>query len=77
MMTIINWHKTSDGLPEPRTNVINTSKGQIIDIIDEPCLVIYEGRIKPSRYLTKEGRWEGHLKNQIPDFWIKFSEMEA
>ena len=77
MITLINWHKTSDSLPEPRINIINTPKGQITDLVDEPCLVIYNGRIKTSRWLSKEQRWEGHLKDQTPDFWIKFSEMEA
>lgn len=80
MITKILWHKTSDELPEQTvTNAgINSLTGtDILIFTDDECLVIWEGKVKRSRYLKNEDRWEGHLKNQIPEYWVKIKELKV
>lgn len=79
MKTIINWNKTSDGLPEPKiTNCgVNAKTGKnIIVSFDEACLVIWKGKVKPSQYLSNQQRWEGHTDDQTPEYWIKIKDLE-
>lgn len=68
------WNKTEDvGVPPQRQIVIGKRKNgeDLVSIVDDECLVIFEGKIKRSRYLTAEKRWEGHKETQIPEYWIK------
>lgn len=78
MQTIINWNKTSEGVP-PQT-VVNCGKDKkgkdIIISTDDECLVIHKGKVKRSRYLTDQQRWEGHLKDQTPEYWFKIRDLE-
>ena len=79
MQTIIEWNKTSESLPEQR--VINHGKNKktgedVLSYIDEECLVIWEGKVKRSRYLTDQQRWEGHLKEEVPEYWFKIKDLE-
>ena len=48
----------------------------ILSYIDEECLVIWEGKVKRSRYLTDQQRWEGHLKEEVPEYWFKIKDLE-
>lgn len=75
MKTIIKWHKTAEELPEQKEIKIKNKKGETSYFIDEPCLVIWEDKVKPSRFLTKENRWEGHTEEQVPEFWVKINEL--
>lgn len=75
MKTIINWHKTSEELPEQKEIKLKSKGKEKVYLFDEPCLVIWENHIKPSRYITKENRWEGHTKEQVPEFWVKLKEV--
>lgn len=81
MKTTINWNKTSEGLPEPTSGVAITRvlKGKQITqeiLIDDECLVIWQGKVKRSRYLSEQKRWEGHLENQVPEYWVKIKDLE-
>ena len=73
MRTFIYWHKTSEELPKQKE--VGAGKKKVL--IDEPCLVIYEGRIKPSKYITEEQRWEGHMPFEVPDYWVKLNELRT
>lgn len=75
MQTIINWHATAEMLPEQKEIKLKTKGGETSYFVDEPCLVIWEGKIKPSRFITKENRWEGHTEKQVPAYWIKLKEL--
>ena len=81
MKTTINWNKTSEGLPEPTVGIAmaKTPKGKQITkeiAIDDECLVIWQGKVKRSRYLSDQKRWEGHLENQVPEYWVKIKDLE-
>lgn len=73
MKTLISWRKTSEELPE-RELVFEGVKNKIY--VDKPVLVVWEGKIKPSRYISEQSRWEGHTKDQIPEYWTYVDEME-
>ena len=77
MKTLIEWHKTSEEMPEQKIIMLKNKKGLYEYKIDEPCLVIWENRIKPSRYLTEQKRWEGHTEAEIPEYWVKLSELKT
>ena len=77
METVIKWHETAKGLPEQKIIKMKNHKGEYLLKIDEPCLVIWEGKIKPGRYLTEEKRWEGHTEEQVPAYWIKLKDTIA
>lgn len=74
MITKIIWNKTSEvGVPPQRVQVVCKNKRTGADVVvtnDDECLVIWEGKIKRSRYLTEEKRWEGHTKEQTPEYWV-------
>ena len=63
MKSVILWNKTSEKLPEQtefHTGVINKlSNEEIINYIDDACLVI----------------WEGHTKDQAPEYWVKIKDI--
>lgn len=71
MKTVIKWHKTSEEMPKPTHHCIGNLKWEV----DEPLLVILEGRVKPSRWLSDQKTWEGHTKTQIPEYWIMLKEL--
>lgn len=78
MQTIIKWHKTSEEMPEQRFTLHGKNKftGEpIVMAHDDACLIIYDGKIKHSRYLTEAERWEGCLPGQTPEYWVKFNEL--
>jgi len=79
MKSVILWNKTSEKLPEQtefHTGVINKlSNEEIINYIDDACLVIWKGKVKPSRYFAKTQTWEGHTKDQAPEYWIKIKDI--
>lgn len=82
MKTVINWNKTSEGLPEPTklVQVIPTKNGVHKEktlLIDDECLVIWGGKVKRSRYLSDQQRWEGHLVDQFPEYWFKIKDLEV
>lgn len=77
MKSIINWHETAKELPEPTPYEKQTIDGRIIKWeVDEPLLVIWEGRVKPSRYLSDLQTWDGHTKEQIPEYWVMLKEIK-
>lgn len=78
--TSIFWHETSKELPKQRavSYGINKKTGkEIISKIDDECLIIWQGKVKRSRYLTEQKRWEGHLEEQAPKYWVKINELEV
>ena len=80
LTTVIRWHKSSDELPEPTklSQIIPTKNGvhkEKTILIDDECLVVWNGKVKRSRYLSDLQRWEGHMENQIPEYWIKIKEI--
>ena len=76
MKSIINWHKTSEGLPQP-TKYEKEFNGKLLKYeVEEPLLVIWNGKVKPSRYFPKLDTWEGHTKEQVPEYWIMLKEIE-
>lgn len=77
METKIKWHKTSEEMPEQKIVMLKNKKGLYEYKIDEPCLVIWENRVKPSRYLTEQKRWEGHTETEVPEYWVKLSELKT
>lgn len=80
VISAFTWNKTADvGVPLQREVNCGKHKKTGNDIIikyDDECLVIYNGCIKRSRYLTEEKRWEGHTKEQIPEYWIKIRDIK-
>lgn len=78
MRTIIKWHETAKELPQ-KTKYSKTFKnGKTIEWeVEEPLLVIFkkENRIKPSRYFPKTDTWEGHTKDEIPEYWVTIKEL--
>lgn len=72
MLTYIEWHETKKELPKPKEIEI----GKSIILVDEPCLVIYKGKVKPSSYISKEKRWSGHTEEQTPEYWVKLIEID-
>ena len=77
MRSIINWHETAKELPEPTPHEKVALDGRVIKWkVDEPLLVIWEGRVKPSRYLHELGTWDGHTKEQIPPYWVMLKEIK-
>ena len=78
--TTIFWHTTSDELPEQRivNHGVNPKTNEpIISKIDDECLVVWQGKVKRSRYLTEQKRWEGYVEGQAPAYWVKLSEIEV
>ena len=78
--TIIFWHTTSEKLPEQRivNHGVNPKTNEpIISKIDDECLIIWQGKVKRSRYLTEQKRWEGHLEEDTPKYWVKINELEV
>ena len=79
MKSVILWNKTSEKLPEPthfHTGVCNKKTGkEIINIIDDECLVIWKGKVKRSRYFAETQTWEGHTQDQVPEYWIKIKDI--
>ncbi len=78
--TIIFWHTTSEELPEQRiiNHGVNPKTNKpIISKIDDECLVVWKGKVKRSRYLTEQKRWEGYVEGQAPAYWVKLSEIEV
>ena len=77
MKTVFNWHETAKELPEPTKYEKDLGNGKITKWeVDEPLLVIWEDRVKPSRYFPKTNTWEGHTKEQVPEYWIKLKEIK-
>lgn len=70
--SFIEWHETAKELPEP----IVKTKGKATWTVNEPLLVIWNGRVKPSEYDSKSNTWLGHTEEQVPQYWIKLSEIE-
>lgn len=76
MKSVINWHETAKELPEPKKIIVKGKSGKEHTLeIDEWCLVIWNNRIKPSRWLHEEKKWDGHTKDQIPAYWVKYDEI--
>lgn len=77
MKTTIDWKETNKSLPE---QTITTCKGkngkEIVNKFDDECLVIYQGKVKRSRYLTEFKRWEFFAENEVPEYWCKIKELE-
>lgn len=49
--SVINWHETAKELPEPTAYEKTLDNGKVLKWkVEEPLLVIWEGRVKPSRY---------------------------
>ena len=79
MITHIQWHKTSEELPKQSCYKLGVNKKTGEDKLcyfDDDLLVIWEGKIKRSKYLTEIKRWEGHTEEQIPEYWVKIKELE-
>ena len=79
MITHIQWHNTNEELPEQSCYKVgvNVKMGKdIISIVDDECLVVFEGKIKRSKYIKESNRWEGHTEEQIPEYWVKIKELE-
>jgi hypothetical protein len=80
MITHIKWHKTSEELPKQSCYKVGVSAKtgkDIVSIVDDDCLVIFEGKIKRSKYLKDSNRWEGHTEEQIPEYWVKIKELRT
>ena len=80
MISYILWHNTSEELPEQSCYKIgvNAKTGKdIVSIVDDECLVVFEGKIKRSKYLAESKRWEGHTEEQIPEHWVKIKELRT
>jgi hypothetical protein len=78
MITHIEWHKTSEELPKQSCYKVgvNAKTGKdIVSLVDDDCLVILDGKIKRSKYLKDNNRWEGHTEEQIPEYWVKIKEL--
>ena len=79
MKSVILWNKTSEKLPEQthfHTGVFNKKTGkEIINIQEDECLVIWKGKVKRSRYFAETQTWEGHTKDQVPEYWIKIKDI--
>ena len=71
MKTVIKWHKTSEEMPQPT----KYTKGNFSWEVDEPLLVIWKGKVKPSKWIPSEQYWEGHTQNQTPPYWVYFKEL--
>ena len=79
MISEIKWNKTSEGLPEPSVYNVGFNKRtnkEILSIVDDDLLVIWDGKVKRSRYLSEDKRWEGHTENEIPEYWVKIKDIE-
>lgn len=79
MITEIKWHETKNELPKQKQielGIVKKTGKRAIGFIDEECLVIWNGKVKRSKYIKEQNRWEGHLEEQIPDYWVKISEIE-
>ena len=85
VITAFVWNKTADvGVPPQRKYIAGKNKKtgkDIITVCDDDCLVIYEGKVRRSRYLTEGQRWEWFIKGQTPEYWVfirdlKFIEKE-
>lgn len=79
VITAFVWNKTADvGVPPQREHVVYKSKKgkDIVTLHDDECLVIWQGKIKRSRYLTEEQRWEGYLEEQIPEYWVFIRDLK-
>ena len=80
MITHIEWHKTSEELPKQSCYKVgvNAKTGKdIVSLVDDDCLVILDGKIKRSKYLKDNNRWEGHTEEQIPEYWVKIKDMRV
>jgi len=80
MITHIKWHKTSEELPKQSCYKVgvNAKTGKdIVSLVDDDCLVIFEGKIKRSKYLKDSNHWEGHTEEQIPEYWVKIKELRT
>lgn len=78
MKTVIRWHDTTKELPEPTKYEKELKNGKVLKWeVEEPLLVIFkkENRIKPSRYFPKTDSWEGHTKDEVPEYWVKIKEL--
>lgn len=76
MKSIIDWHETAKELPEPTNYEKALENGKTMKWkVDEPLLVIWEGKVKPSRYLSDTQTWEGHTKEQTPAYWVMLKEI--
>lgn len=74
--SVINWHETAKELPEPTAYEKTLDNGKVLKWkVEEPLLVIWEGRVKPSRYFPDTQTWEGHTKEQIPENWVMLKEI--
>lgn len=79
MITYIQWHKTSQELPKQSCYKVgvNAKTGKdIVSIVDDECLVVLDGKIKRSKYIKSTDQWDGHKKEQIPEYWVKIKELE-
>lgn len=70
--SLIQWHSTIKELPQPT----QYSSHKTTWFVDEPLLVIWNGRVKPSQYDHKTKTWAGHTKEQIPQYWVTLKEIE-
>lgn len=69
--SVINWHETAKELPQPT----EYERGQSKWSVNEPLLVIWNDKIKPSRYFPDTQTWEGHTKDQVPPYWVMLKEI--
>lgn len=38
-------------------------------------VIIWKGKVKRSRYFWDTETWEGHTKDQVPEYWIKIKDI--
>lgn len=78
MKTTIRWHRTDEELPKQKQielGIVKKTGKPAIGFVDEECLVIWNDKVKRSKYITSQKRWEGHLEEQVPEYWVKISEI--
>lgn len=77
MYSVIKWNRTSEILPEDKVEIVAGKNGILHKVyVPRRCLVWWDGKIKPSAYFSKEDRWDGHLKEQVPNWWAYVDEVQ-
>ena len=72
MCGMIKWHETAKELPQP----VELTNGKTKWTVNEPLLVIWENKVKPSEYDAKTNTWLGHTDQEVPAYWVKLKEIE-
>ena len=77
MYSVIKWNRTSEILPEDKVEIVAGKNGILHKVyVPRRCLVWWDGKIKPSAYFSKEDRWDGQLKEQVPNWWAYVDEVQ-